>query len=161
MSPDFGGDYSSPACLDFHAPHRDFFRPNEEFSIKARTWLTHQAVDMVRQHPILGGGVGSFVIELAERAPVGYLVEPAHNLPLLVTSDLGLGGALILVGLGVGVIRGIRQAHRPETIILGATVLGLCTASLFDHSLWTLAPGRMLFVLMLGLWAGQEKPGEF
>jgi hypothetical protein len=47
------------------------------------------------------------------------------------------------------------KARRPLTIIFSAALAGLFAVSLFDHYLWTLAPGRLLAGTMLGLWAGQ------
>ena len=132
----------------------------EQFSINGRLWLAGQALQMIGQHPILGGGIGSFELELAQRAPIGYLVEPVHNLPLLVTSDLGIGGALVLAGIGLAILRGVRKTRRPESIVLSAALVALGVTSLFDHSLWTLAPGRVLTGFMLGLWAGQMRQDE-
>lgn len=131
--------------------------PTEEFSIKGRTWLASQAMNMIRLHPVMGGGIGSFVLELARRAPIGYVVEPVHNLPLLVANDLGIGGVIVLVGLCFVILQSVYRACRPETIILSAALLSLLATSLFDHSLWTLSPGRIFLGLMLGLWAGQMK----
>jgi O-antigen ligase len=84
-------------------------------------------------------------------------VEPVHNLPLLVLSELGVVGALILIGLGISIAVGIVRAKRPETIIFSAALAGLLVTTLFDHYLWTLTPGRMLLGLVLGLWAAQAK----
>jgi hypothetical protein len=33
--------------------------------------------------------------------------------------------------------------------------MGLCVISLFDHYLWTLAPGRVMLALVIGLFVGQ------
>jgi O-antigen ligase len=131
--------------------------PAEQFSIRGRTWLAEQAVSMIATHPFLGSGAGTFALDLARRAPLGYLVEPVHNLPLLVASDLGLPGLLILLGLTTAFFGTVRKVRRPEAIILSAAVLGLGVTSLFDHALWTLAPGRVLIGFMLGLWAGQVR----
>ena len=131
--------------------------PAEQFSIRGRTWLAQQSLSMIAGHPLLGSGAGAFPLELARRAPLGYLVEPVHNLPLLVASDLGILGVLLLLGVAAAFFNELRKARRPESIILGAALLGLGATSLLDHVLWTLAPGRLLVGLMLGLWAGQVR----
>ena len=131
--------------------------PTEAFSIQARAWLVEQALELVRQHPLAGGGAGSFIIELAQRAPIGYIVEPVHNVPLLVMSELGIPGGLILAGFALAVLGTSRHAKHASTIILFAAVLGLCVTSLFDHFTWTLSPGRILFGLVLGLLEGQKR----
>ena len=134
--------------------------PTEAFSILGREWLAGQAVAMIQQHPLLGIGVGSFILNLAEQALPGYIIEPAHSLPLLVVSELGLGGEVILVGLTCVIARRIWQNHDPKAVLISAALVGLCITSLFDHTLWTLAPGRIFLAMVLGLWAGQVERGN-
>jgi hypothetical protein len=49
----------------------------------------------------------------------------------------------------------IVRSKSPQAILAGATLAGLGVIALFDHYLWTLAPGRIMLGLALGLWAGQ------
>jgi hypothetical protein len=49
----------------------------------------------------------------------------------------------------------IIQSKSPQKILAGAIVAGLAATSMFDHYLWTIAPGRLMLGLALGLWAGQ------
>jgi hypothetical protein len=132
----------------------------EAFSIQARVWLIQATLDMIKNHPVLGVGIGAYLPEYVRHAPAGSLVEPVHNLPLLVTAELGIAGALILAALGILILLGTLRADRPGAVIFSAVLIGLCTAALFDHYLWTLAPGRMLLGLVLGLWAGQVKHAD-
>jgi O-antigen ligase len=129
--------------------------PTEAFSIKGREWLAGMALSVIQQRPLLGIGIGSFILNLAQQALPGYIIEPAHSLPLLIVSELGIGGAVILVGLGTHIAWRIWQTREPKAILISAALVGLCATSLFDHSLWTLAPGRIFLALVLGLWAGQ------
>jgi hypothetical protein len=131
--------------------------PTEGFSSIARVWLAEQALELVREHPLTGVGIGGFVIELARRAGVGYIVEPVHSLPLLAAAELGLPGLLLVAGLVFTIMPQLVKTRRPETILVGAVLVGLGVTGLFDHYLWTLAPGRLLLGLMLGLWAGQVR----
>jgi O-antigen ligase len=132
--------------------------PTENFSLIGRAWLDGQALEVMRQHPLLGIGAGTFVVNLSQHAGIGYIIEPAHNLFLLISSELGVGGALILIGLFLTLMRGVwtaRATHSPPAILFSAVLVGLCVTGLFDHSLWTLAPSRLLLFLCLGLYAGQ------
>jgi O-antigen ligase len=128
----------------------------ETFSTIARTWLTQQGLEFFRERPLLGWGIGSFILELSQRAGYGYIIEPVHNIPLLVISELGLGGALLLVGLVVAIVWQTFHAKHPNTIIFAAMLVSLGVIAMFDHYLWTLSPGRMLLGLSLGLFAGQS-----
>ncbi|HEY2981077.1 MAG TPA: O-antigen ligase family protein [Anaerolineales bacterium] len=139
----------------------------EQVSWGMRMWLAQRALTMIGRHPLLGVGIGAHTITSARDmvrdiadVPDDVIVEPVHNLPLLVQSELGLLGTAILIGLAVTLVRGSLHARRPEAIVISAAVLGLCAIGLFDHALWTLAPGRVLFAAMLGLWAGLVRPEE-
>jgi O-antigen ligase len=129
----------------------------ETFSTSARTYLAEQGLAFFREQPLTGVGMGAFILQLADRTSAGYLIEPVHNVPLLVTSELGLGGALLLLGLAGTILLRSRGADQPEAVVLTALLAGLFVISLFDHYLWSLAPGRMLLGGVLGLWAGQTK----
>jgi F0F1-type ATP synthase assembly protein I len=87
-------------------------------------------------------------------------MEPVHSVPLLSASELGIPGALLVLLAGVGAMAGLRQAKSPAAAALSASVIGLMAAGLLDHFLWSLAPGRALIFLFLGLWAGQINAGE-
>ena len=128
----------------------------EDFSSRARLWLMQQSAGFIRERPLTGVGAGQGILELARRAANGYIIEPVHNVPLLVTSELGLPGGLLFLGLSVAVIYATIRARRPEQILFSALVVGLGVIAMFDHYLWTLAPGRVLLALVLGLFAAQQ-----
>jgi len=127
----------------------------EQNSILGRVWYTQQAIEMIRKHPITGVGIGSFVIELSKTAIAEAQIEPVHNIFLLVITELGIIGLLLMIGLFVSIALSIYRSESPRAILASATLTGFGIISLFDHYLWTLAPGRMLLGLALGLWAGQ------
>lgn len=127
----------------------------EKISTVGRSWITQQALSVIGKHPLAGLGVGSFVINLSNNAVEGAPIEPVHNIVLLVFSELGAAGSILIAALFVSIIRNINRLGSPRAILAGATLAGLGIISLFDHYLWTIAPGRMMLGLILGLWAGQ------
>jgi len=127
----------------------------ETISTVGRSWLTERAINMIRQHPLTGVGIGSFIIELSNTAVTGAPIEPVHNIFLLVTTELGVVGLILMIGLFIFIALNIFKAKSPQAILASATLTGLGVISLFDHYLWTLAPGRIMLGLALGLWAGQ------
>ena len=127
----------------------------EQISTVGREWLTQQTLAIFNAHPLTGVGIGSFILKLSQNAVTGALIEPVHNIFLLAGSELGIIGLLLVIGLYSSVILSIIKAQAPKAILASATVTGLGIISLFDHYLWTLAPGRMMFGLALGLWIGQ------
>jgi O-antigen ligase len=129
--------------------------PTETISSVGRSWLAEQSLNMIRQHPITGVGIGSFIIELSQTAAEGAPIEPVHNVILLITAELGIVGLLLFIGFLIFIALYIYKANSPKAILAGATLTGLGVISLFDHYFWTLAPGRVMLALALGLWVGQ------
>ena len=127
----------------------------EQLSTFGRTWLNQQALGMLRDHPLTGVGVGAFIIHLSTYAIEGASIEPVHNLVLLIGSELGIFGVLLLVWLFIIVARSVIRAHSRNAILVSAILAGLGVVSLFDHYLWSLASGRALLALTLGLWIGR------
>ena len=134
----------------------------ERVSSYTRLWLVQRTWEIIQQRPVAGVGIGSYSLALSQHVAKFYDIEPVHNLPLLVWSELGIFGLLALAGLALVILIGAINARRPLAVGLSAALVGLLAISLFDHYLWTLAPGRVLFGALLGLWAGQveNEPGR-
>lgn len=127
----------------------------EQLSTSARTWLAGQALDLIGEYPLGGVGIGSFVVRLAEQAVEEAVIEPVHSLPLLVGAELGLPGLIVLTGLAIVIAMAIKGAQHRRSVIISAALIALGVVSLFDHHFWSLAPGRVMLGLVLGLWQGQ------
>lgn len=128
----------------------------EEFSFIGRAWLNGEARKLIAEYPLTGVGIGSFIIELARRAGPGYVIEPAHNIFLLAGAELGLPGLMLVVVLGIWFASRLVKTQNVNAILTGAVLAGLGVICLFDHYLWTLAPGRLMLGLVIGLFAGQD-----
>lgn len=128
----------------------------ESFSFIARAWLNGQARTMIQEYPLTGVGIGSYIIELAGRAGEGYVVEPAHSIPLLAGAELGIPGLLLVITLFLAFLYRLVRTQNPDAILAGAALTGLGFIGLFDHYLWTLAPGRLMLGLVIGLFVGQD-----
>jgi O-antigen ligase len=127
----------------------------EQISTMGRSWLTGQAIEMIHNHPLTGVGLGSFIIELARTSVKGAPVEPVHNVFLLLFAELGVVGLIFILGLSLVLVLKVIASKSPHSILASAVLVGLGTISLFDHYLWTLAPGRIMVGVTVGLWAGQ------
>jgi O-antigen ligase len=111
---------------------------------------------MTREYPLTGVGIGAFIIELARGAGEGYVIEPAHNIFLLAGAELGLPGLLLVIALFIAFAYRLFKTQKPNAILVGAALTGLGFISLFDHYLWTIAPGRIMLGLVIGLFLGQD-----
>ena len=127
----------------------------EQLSTFGRFWLNQQALDMFRAQPLTGVGIGSFITHLSTYAIQGAPIEPVHSMLLLVASELGIFGVLLVMGLFIVIAWKILKARSTKAILASAVITGLGVISLFDHYLWTLAPGRIMLALAFGLWLGQ------
>ena len=133
----------------------------EQLSNFERSWLNQQAVDMIRQHPLTGVGIGAFILKLADFAPQDASIEPVHNIPLLVGAELGIFGSILVGTLFLSIVFISIKARTPSAILASAMLAGLGVISLFDHYFWSLAPGRLMLALALGLWAGSFNDNFF
>jgi O-antigen ligase len=127
----------------------------EVISSVGRSWLAEQSLNIIRQHLFTGVGIGSFVIDLSRTAVAGAPIEPVHNIILLITAELGVVGFILVIGLFISIAFNIYKAKSPKAILVSATLTGLGAIIMFDHYFWTLASGRMMLGLALGLWVGR------
>lgn len=82
--------------------------------------------------------------------------EPVHNMYLLILGEYGVLGLLsFIVILGMVTWRLLRSEKTLERDWAVAALAGVLTLGLFDHFLWTLQPGRLMFWLVLGLAISQ------
>jgi hypothetical protein len=127
-------------------------------AVTDRLLLDTIAVRLIRAHPVTGVGAGNFT--LAELLPPfnAVSVDPVHVVPLLVAAEAGIAAGLAWLALVLAQPLALWQLGRWRGIqwtglALPATLL---TLALFDHYLWTFAPGRALFWLALGAWTALQ-----
>jgi len=132
----------------------------EQVSTYTRLWLIERTWEIIQRRPLLGIGIGNYSLALSQHVADFYDIEPVHNTPLLIMSELGIGGAVLLIGLAAAIAKKVMPSRQPVAIILSGAIVALAAISFFDHYLWTLAPGQMLMGTMLGLWASQLRDGD-
>jgi O-antigen ligase/Flp pilus assembly protein TadD len=125
----------------------------------ARSEIWGPAVQIIRDSPIVGHGVGAFVVRFAEatRIPPGFSTNHAHNLILQILAETGAVGlllALAAVALGVwGIWPAIRRAFSQADAALAAS-LGAFTALLVHHSvdyLFNVTPYLLAVMTLIAL----------
>ncbi len=132
----------------------------EEFSLTGRVWLAQRASEYIKEKPLTGIGQGSFVIQLAERDGSLNYVEPVHNIPILIFAELGAVGFVLLLAIIYTIAKELIITRNSNAVLIGALLTGLGAIALFDHYLWSLAPGRTMLGIALGLWLGQVKADD-
>lgn len=124
-------------------------------SISDRALYQKAAVEMIKQHPLLGVGQQNFVLAMDEYAPTElepYQHQPVHNIYLLTAAELGIPAALLLVMFFILLVwYVIKNELRLHTIVLLSALAGFLFIGLFDHYLLTIQQGRLMLFLTVGL----------
>ncbi len=133
-----------------------FFSQGE--SLTLRQDLNLAAIKMIQSFPILGIGPNNFLVKLPDFYEPKNLVrffQPAHNLYLLIASEIGLIG---LIGLICFLVLTYRRLLLTANYLLLTTLSAILVLGLFDHYFYTLQQGQLLFTIILGLaWSQQAK----
>lgn len=145
------------AILSPYLKARFFTISIEEQAVDLRIFYNKMAVEMIKENPVLGIGIGSFVnysqkypayIRAASKVAGTWIYQPVHNLYLLITTEMGVLGGIIFLGFLITVlIKGIKN-NRGEFLFLFISFLILAS---LDHYFWTLQSGGIMFWLALAL----------
>ncbi len=129
--------------------------PQGEKIIGGQSWSQRAVLDktaliLTLQHPLLGIGLNNFVVH-AHRVINNYsdiyLLQPVHNFYLLVLVETGLTGfAIFLLFIDLVLDRSIKSGLIVLTIEILLFLLGF-----FDHYLFTLQQGQLIFTLFTSL----------
>jgi O-antigen ligase len=131
-------------------------------SVESRAIQGPAAGALIRMRPALGVGLGNYptaLYSLAREMVAAYPVyQPVYNVALLVTAELGiLGGVLWLSLISLPWLniwlRRMQVQITPWWSGLSGAFLALTAVSFFDFYVWTSHQGRLMFWLVLGLWA--------
>lgn len=127
----------------------------EQKSLNERLVLAQNALVLIKKRPLLGVGLGNFIPAQAKMLPFlrqdVNLLQPVHNIYLLIASETGFIGLLVFITMAVKIfwragnvpLHYRAYAIRPYLLIL---FLGL-----FDHYWLTLPQNFLLFAVVLGL----------
>lgn len=141
-----------------------------EPSFRWRQLIYTWSVAMIRDHPLLGTGPGTFPLVLGQYQKVPYLTgRYAHNAWLEFAAETGIPFTLLLLaGFGLSMRQGLRALRvagheRPLLLGISAALLASAAHALLDLD-WSLPAIALPVCLLLGaLWAaGREGsgPGE-
>jgi len=139
------------------------------FSDQNRISIWRDALGLIRHHPLLGTGLGSFsvVYPSVQTVSLTLLVEHAHCDYLEVASELGLSGAILVFGSIFWVLaQTVRRYRKAEESFDRATSLGcigsiaaILMHSLADFNLYIPA-NALVFTVILALAWSNAHPGE-
>lgn len=115
-----------------------------------RVELNKIALQLIKQYPLVGVGLNNFIPRLpgfwSSHDPI-YLLQPVHNIYLLVASETGLVGLLVFLWFIYLTFKKLSIVNYPLSIALSA-ILAL---GFFDHYWLTLQQNQLLLAITLGL----------
>lgn len=132
---------------------------NDE-SIVVREQLNTAAVKLWSQSPILGIGLGNFLVDLPNVLPFRtvYFLQPVHNIYLLILTEAGITGLAVFIWLIVKIIgnflnllKNSKNNQSSDKIIVYFCLYLFLAVGLVDHYPLDLQQGQLLFTLFLAL----------
>jgi len=158
-------------CLTLVKPYGDYLSirtgllesgptsSTEQRAISEREALAKATNEIFVSRPLLGVGAGGLPTAMSERFPdFSYFYQPAHFALLTVAAETGLVGGMAYGALMVVpffLLWWRRKELTPDLIAVSGALLAVTLIGLLDYYTWTLAPGRILFWLVLGLWVAE------
>ena len=133
-------------------------------SVEERTNEVEAVRALIEMRPWQGVGLGNFptaLYELARETVAAYpIYQPVHNVLLLSTTELGVLGGALWLGLLVAPWLAFWFKRRqlsmgPWWAGLNGALAGLYAVSFFDHYPWSAHQGRLLLWLVWALWASE------
>jgi O-antigen ligase len=130
-----------------------------QLEIDSRVQLNNLALDVIRDHPIIGVGLNNFMAIIAQYDHFGLIYPgyPVHNIYLLQFAETGFFGLAALVAtLVVAVVLAVRLARTQDWLLSGvgmgifAALVFFMVEEMLSFSLRADAP-LALFWLMAGL----------
>lgn len=112
-----------------------------------RQYLNQAALTMLKTHPLTGVGLNNFTAQVENFSQTREVVrfsQPAHHTPLLIASETGFLGLLVIGGW---LIQLKTKPKWLEALILATS--WTLPILVLDHYLFTLQTGLLLFVLLV------------
>lgn len=124
-------------------------------SIAERLLLSQAALDITLKNPLFGVGSNNFILELSKlnlsSLSQTRLLQPVHNVFLLILAQNGIIGLLIFTTLLLTVSKNLKG--KTKTVIF----IGMLVYLSIDHFLWTLQQGQLMFWFLMSYFLADAK----
>jgi O-antigen ligase len=138
--------------LIFYLIKAPIFREESFFQ---RLELAKNALQLIKQNPLIGVGLNNFIVNLPkfQKGQILWL-QPVHNIYLLVAAETGIIGLLIFFWFLFLTFKKLLNSYIATLLYCYIAILLL---GLFDHYWLTLQQTQLLFAIILGLiWKGKH-----
>jgi O-antigen ligase len=119
------------------------------------------ALDVARDHPLVGDGSGSFEVDWLQRRHVNEGVHDAHSLVIETAAELGLVGLVAVALFLGGVAASAPAAFRSQPVLVVGPAAGLAAWLLHAQLdwLWEMPAATLNVLLLAGLVLGVARSG--
>jgi hypothetical protein len=114
----------------------------DKMGLQKRMNLNFYALEMIKDKSFFGVGLGNFLVELPKYQKSYYWLQPVHNVILLVISETGLFGSLVIIWL-------LKKIKLNKSFFWILTVILI--TGMFDHYWLTLPQNIWLLIIIFGL----------
>lgn len=124
-------------------------------AVDLRVYYNKAAWDSIKEIPVSGVGQGNFVWDMSRLGLLpDWMYQPAHNIYLLIGSEIGVLGVLFFVFFLFLIWFGFVKAKVsfPENCLIFFFYFIIITG-LFDHYWWDIQQGQLMLWLVLGILA--------
>lgn len=138
----------------------------ESISLVERSRGISDALVLVKDHPLVGSGIGASTLALAKKWPGSraWAYQPMHNVFILIVVELGIIGVIVVFMIVIGLwqifsrwwMKGVPEDRLRAAALFGAAT-GILAITLFDHYPWSLYSGNMLVAVTIGFLLNQAK----
>ncbi|MBZ0295747.1 MAG: O-antigen ligase family protein [Anaerolineae bacterium] len=121
--------------------------------LTGREFFFDYSWSVIQTSPVLGVGAGNLMLEAGKIYGLEFEnLLPVHNVYLYIWAELGLPGlALFLIG-SITILWRLRHPNRTALFIWTSCFLAICAVNLFDNYFWAVAPFRVVFFWVIGMW---------
>jgi O-antigen ligase len=121
-------------------------------SLVQRQELATQSLNMFWKSPIFGVGINNFFnnLKIGISEQNNFLIQPVHNIFLLILSETGIVGLLFAIYVFIkGIVLAARNKQNGKYFLL--LIFAVIILGMFDHYFLTLQQGQLLLSLVIGL----------
>ncbi len=123
-------------------------------ALDLRVYYDQMALNIIKDTPWWGIGQGNFVWTTSSLGLLeNWMYQPAHNIYLLIASETGLFGLATFLLFLFFILISAHRSRADKLIVYSLLfiVYSLLVIGLFDHFLWDLQQGQLIFWLFLGI----------
>ncbi len=127
-------------------------------SLVVREQLNNAALSIIQAHPLVGVGLGNFLVALPTFIPSRqiYFLQPVHNIYLLFISEVGFFGVMLFTLICYVLMTNLRKFCKAgetanERFAIRISLLGLLFVGLIDHYSVTVQQGQLLLTLLISM----------